>query len=180
MNGRDARIAAEVNAWFYTKEDKYAPAHTVCDIAGLFAESIEKKGFKLSLSFKNFRDRICEATCTMYKAYLESAEVRGPAKIPYAPKNWSKEIEEIWEDYIHMFVLTEDFWQAFWYDIYTSVWESQFPNYRYYIQSILPLYIQRDYELLEENNLIIQNDDGEYIDVNEYDGEEEYKNEYDS
>ena len=179
MNNTKARLAAEINRWFYTQVDECAPAHTVCDIAELFAKFIENNGLRLSLSFKDFRDRICEATCTIYKAHLESSEVRGPTKIPLAPKNWSSDIENIWDDYIHTFVLTEDFWQAFWGSIYTSVWESQFPDYRLFIQNILPLYIMRDYTILEENNLIIQNTSGEYIDANEYDGEEEYKNDYD-
>jgi hypothetical protein len=139
---------------------------------------IENKGFRLCMTFKDFRDRICEATCTMYKANLESSEIRGPTKIPNAPKNWSKEIEIIWDDYIHTFLLTEEFWQAFWYDTYTSVWESQFPNYRLYIQSILPFYVQRDCALLEDNNLVVQKGDGEYIDINDYDDDLDYKSDY--
>ena len=148
MNRYNEKISEQVNDWFYQCSDIINPAHTVCDIAGFFAQQIENEGYRLCLPFKDFRERICEATCTMYKAYIESKRIACPSRIINPPKNWNKEIEFIWEDYISTFLTHDDFWSNFWHNIPQGIWESQFSEYRIFIQSILPSYIQRDYELL--------------------------------
>ena len=110
----------------------------------------------------------------MYKAHLENKQVYGPTKVINPPKRWNADIETIWQDYISMFFLHDDFWSDFWRCIPTGVWEVQFPEFRIFIQSLLPLYIQRDYERLEDNNLVKLTNDGDYININDYDEDDEY------
>jgi hypothetical protein len=169
MNRQIEKLMEQINDWFYYSADELSPAHSVCFISSIFAERIEKAKYRLCIPFKDFRDKLCEATCVMYMAHVKSKTLRGPTKIYNLPKNWNADIENIWEDYLCTFILHDDFWTDFWHAIPYSIWEVQFPIYRYFIQSILTYYIQRDYEHLEENNLIKQTDDGDYVDINEYD-----------
>jgi hypothetical protein len=168
MNNQE-KLVEHINEWFYYFDDYTSPALTICDIASLFEKRIKNFNFILSLPFKDFRERLCEATCTMYKAHIENKIIKCAYKPIFPPKNWNEEMESIWEDYVSMFCLHDDFWNDFWHHIDAGLWESQFPNFRIFIQNILPNYIQRDFNRLEENDLIKQNNEGEYIDINDDD-----------
>lgn len=151
---------------------------TVCRLAEEFAYQVEGMGLSLSLDFKEFRLRICEATCTMYRAAIERKQMVFPSRIPNAPRGWNEDTERIWEDYITNFHLGYDFWSAFWHTIDVGGWESDISNFRTLIQSILPFYIHREIGLLEDKGLIAKNSEGEYVnpeDDDAYEGGDDYR-----
>jgi hypothetical protein len=171
MNRHTERRNDKINSWFYERQDRISPATTVMAIADEFCAYVESQNLKLSLPFKDFRNLLCEATCVMFRAHLEGRLVICPDKIPNLPSNWNRETEEIWNDHLGIFYLTDDFWTDFWRTIQPGIWEAQFPDYRYYIQGVMPLYIKRDIDLLIEEGLIKKNSEGEYVDIHDEDAD---------
>ena len=172
-------ISDKINSWFYTRlSDNIAPADTVCMIANDFDACVEKFGLSLPL-FTKFRDTVCSATCSMYHASLNNKTVVGNFKSIVKPDGWNNDIEAIWIDYILTMFLDSEFWSNFWHDIEPAIWESEFTSYRTFIQSILPMYINRKYDILYEAGLLFQNKEGDFVTADEYDERDEY-NEYDT
>lgn len=168
MNSQE-KLSKHINEWFYYNyNDDTSPALTVCDITTLFTKRLQHYNLLLTIPFKDFRDKLCEATCTMYAAQLENKYVAGPRKISNLPKNWNKNMEIIWEDYMSTFLFNDDFWDDFWNQIPICIWELQFSQFRTFIQNVLTQYVKRSYEFLEDNSLIVQNCDGQYIDINHF------------
>ena len=174
-----ARLSEQINDWFFTKAHGMSPANSVVIIADSFEGALSSKGFQLNTHFKLFRNNLCDATCTMYRAHLENKDVEGPKKIANLPKGWSDDLEDIWSDYIYSRTLTDDFWSEFWYEIPEGSWEAQFPQFRSFIQAVLPIYIQRDLEMLIEESLVAKNNEGEYVDIYDPEYEEEERDERD-
>ena len=170
---RNDNLSVRINTWFYAKDHGVSPAMTVCIIADEFDGRLEDMGLELSMKFGDVRTRICDAVCTLFRAALEGKQVRGPARIPGAPYGWNDDTETIWEDFIANFYLDDKFWTDFWASIDEGAWEHTIPRFRAQMQSILPLYVQRDLALLEEKGLIVQNKEGEYINPEDDEYEED-------
>lgn len=161
-----------VNAWFYTRHrDEICPADTVSLIVRNFSQDIYNYDLKICTPYTKFRDIVCEATCTMYHANLEHKNVMSTFRSVNKPRGWSRDIESIWIDHVLTNSLDSEFWNKFWEAIPVGTWESQFESYRIFIQSILPMYLSRDFDMMEKEGLIYQTEDGKYMTANEY---EEY------
>jgi hypothetical protein len=166
------RVAERINDWFHDRGeggDDLSPQDTIFAIADEFEKKILDRGLRLNIPFHIFVKTLCDATCTMYRAHLENKEVGCSTKIANLPKKWTPEIETIWMDWVFTFHLTEEFWSDIWYEIQESVWEAQFPRFRTWLQSLLPNYLLRDMDALEQEGLVKQTSGGEFVDVHEED-----------
>jgi hypothetical protein len=165
-----------INEWFNKGIDgDIAPIHTVFKIAKKFSQYLEEYNLTLNMNYSTFFSKLCGATCTL--ALHKNSKVIGmPRSIPQSPANWSTEIEIIWNDYIESFYLTIDFWDSFWKSIDTGIWELRLSQFRNYLQSILPLFIKRDLQLLIDMDLIAENSEGKYVDI--HDAELDIPDEY--
>lgn len=173
-------VSDTINTWFYTRlSDNIAPADTVCMIADDFATAVEKVGLMLPFTFTKFRDIVCSATCSMYHASLENKTVVANFKSIVKPEGWTQDIENVWMDYILTMFFDSEFWSHFWYNIESANWELDLSSYRSFIQSILPMYVERKYDLMYEAGLLFQNKEGEIVTADEYDEDDEY-NEYEA
>lgn len=174
-----SNISDKINSWFYTRlSDNIAPADTVCMIADDFDAYVGKVGLSLPV-FTKFRDIVCSATCRMYHASLENKTVVGSFKSIVKPEGWTQDIENVWLDYIYTMFFDSEFWSNFWYNIEVGIWEAEMSSYRAFIQSVLPMYVERKYDLLYEAGLLFQNKEGEIVTADEYDEDEDYQ-EYDT
>lgn len=174
-------MSDKINTWFYTRlSDNIAPADTVCMIAEDFAIAVDRVGLKIPYTFTKFRDIICDATCSMYHASLEHKTVVANFKSIVKPEGWTSDIEHIWMDYITAMFFDGEFWSDFWHHIDSTMWEYDFSSYRSFIQSILPMYVERKYDLMYEAGLLFQNKEGEIVTADEYDDAEDYGNDYDT
>ena len=173
---RNETLSVRINTWFYEKEHGVSPAMTACIIADEFDSRLERMGLDLSMKFGDVRTRICDAICTLYRAALEGKQVRGPARVPGAPPGWNDDVETVWEDFITNFYLDDGFWSDFWGSLDEASWEYAIPRFRAQMQSVLPLYIQRDITLLEDKGLIVQNKEGEYVNPDDEEYDEGYPN----
>jgi hypothetical protein len=172
-------MSERINDWFYDDTGDVSPQDTVYHIADVFEHRILEKGLQLNVPYASFVKALCDATCTMYRAQMENKEVGCPTRIANLPKKWTKEIESAWVDYINTFHLTEEFWTDLWHEIPEGVWESPYPRFREFLQSVIPIYIQRDMETLENEGLVRQTSKGEFIDSKdeEYDDDIGYESE---
>jgi len=164
-----------INEWFNKgMGGDIAPIHTVFTIAKKFAQYLEEYNFTLNMNFSAFFSKLCGATCTL--ALHKNKVIGMPRSIPQSPANWSSEIEIIWNDYIESFYLTIEFWDSFWESIDVDIWELSISQFRNYLQSIMPLFIKRDLQVLIDMDLIAENSEGKYVDI--YDVDVDIHDEY--
>lgn len=175
MSAYGSRINDRINDWFHDRGDgeDLSPQDSVFRIADEFEKQIRHCGLQLNIPFHTFVKTLCDATCTLYRAHLEGKDVACPTKIANLPKKWTTEIEAIWTDWVYTFHLTDEFWTGLWYEVPEAIWEAPFPRYRTWIQSLLPNYIQRENEPLENEGLIRQKSGGEFVDAQETEDYEE-------
>jgi hypothetical protein len=171
------RIIDDINNWFNKgKDGDIPPIHTVQEIAKKFRRHLEECNLSLTMNFASFFSKLCRATCTLALRRTDTKISELSYNIPPPPKDWSQEIEIIWNDYIESFYLNTDFWDSFWSTIETGIWELSLPHFRNYLQSILPLFIKRDLRLLIDSDLVAENSEGKYVDI--YDAELDMVDEY--
>lgn len=163
----------KIAEWFYLQySDDLCPAQTSAAIADAFYDAAHSFGLKLAYPFDAFNHKLSVATTAF--AFLPATGV--PRNLPRPPKGWSLSTETLWMDYLHMRVFTASFWDIFWRDHPFAIWEEAHVGYRAYMQSILPYFVQRTFDPLLEEELVAQNDDGEYVESSEV-WESEYDNE---
>ncbi len=163
-----SRTSEKVNTWFYTEwRDNVAPSNTAIYIFYEFTAAIKKKGLALSVHNNRFIHILCEALCTLYDAELQNMEVCGPTKRHEYVKDWNDELEATWIDYLQSRILNEGFWDTFWYNMGTADWEVSLPRWRVWMQSVLPFYIHRDIDLLVQEGLVFEDEDGHILNAEE-------------
>ena len=60
------------------------------------------------------------------------------------PGGWTATHEAEWEEYLSMYVFTDEVWTGFWSGIPEALWESRVPNWRQQIQMVVFHYVQAD------------------------------------
>jgi hypothetical protein len=105
----------------------------------------------------------------MYHAALVGKDVVPTYNSIKKPQGWSNEIETIWTDYLSVFYFDDFFWTKIWDRTPIGLWELQFPQYRIFIQTIIPMYIQRNQEFLVQEGLLVKSTHGKYLTSSEYD-----------
>ena len=162
-------LYTKINKWFSGKmRDNISPSNTVVNVYNDFLDVIENKKLHLNVRETDFLRKLCAATCNYYHASLTCSEPGGPRKLEKYPNGWDDEIEQIWIDYLYSRHFTTTFWNHFWNKLRPADWECDHERWRYYIQSLLPLYIERDIELLKEDGLIYEDDEGNFLSAEDY------------
>jgi len=166
----------KVTQWFHTliegKEHMGTPAETIMEMSDLFIDLMKSKRLNLEMSERVFRRSICSALCTM-KLYNDVNIYRTIDNNIY-PSEWTVEMEGMWQELLN----TPRFlnWRNFWARVPQRDWEMDLPGWRTGMEYILSSYIRRDIEILIAAGLIIEDEQGDYIDTNFYDyGEDRWE-----
>lgn len=166
-----------ITRWFHTALRDGTPAESVLLVTNLFIETLKSKNLAMAVPEKQFRQIICEATCTLKLYSRNGYELSHPRRRFRQPSGWNDDIEAYWQEFVHFHLCNEAFWNLFWKRIPDEVWEDYLPTWRSTLQTILPLYIQRDMEILIAYGYIVENEEGEFVSNEDY---EEPQQEYDS
>ncbi len=171
-------LLEEINEWFHQRQaDGVTPINSVCSLVRRFVRDVYSFGLEPIAHEKVIMRSMCDATCMMYKADVEQKEVSGPLKTLQRPEGWTSAVEAVWVDYMSSMYFTEEYWSHFWERIETTCWEHRFPQWRPLIQSVLPFYIKRNFDILRECGLVFMEDDGNFVVADEYDGPDGYDEE---
>lgn len=166
-----------VTKWFHTTRGDGTPAESVLLVMNLFLETLKSKNLAIAVPEKQFRQIICEATCTLKLFSLNGYELSNPRRRFRQPPGWNDEIESYWQEFVHFHLCNDAFWNLFWKRIPVVEWEDYLPKWRSTLQTILPFYILRDINVLMAYGYLVENDEGEFVSNEDY---EEPQQEYDS
>ena len=158
----------KITQWFHTlvdgKEHEGTPAETIMEMSDLFIDLIKSKRLNLGMPDQAFRRNICSALCTM-KLYNDVNIYKKTDNI--YPSEWTAEMEDMWQELLNEPRFMN--WRAFWTRVPRRAWEEALPDWRTGMEYILLSYIRRDIEILIRAKLIIEDEQGDYVDTNFYD-----------
>jgi hypothetical protein len=83
------------------------------------------------------------------------------------PSEWTAEMEDMWQELLNTTRFIN--WRAFWARVPCRTWEMGLPGWRAGMEYILSSYIRREIQVLIDAGLIIEDEQGDYIDTNFYD-----------
>jgi len=172
-------MSSNITNWFHNfGTDDMTPALSVRYVADMFLDVLKTKGMTISIPEKQFRKALCEATCSLKLATLQNRILSDPLRTFPKPPKWNRDLEVLWNDWLNSRMLTYDFWISFWNRVRVSVWEDTLPTWRSTLQTILPFYIQRDTSFLVSEGLIVEEDDGVFVSIDDYESPSEYDTSY--
>jgi len=158
----------KVTQWFHKltdgKEYEGTPAETIMEMNDLFLNLIKQKKLNLGVTEQVFRRNICGALCTM-KYYQDTNLFRKNRKETY-PADWNIELENMWREWLDVRCFKN--WVGFWARIPVREWEEELPGWRTTMEYILMSHIQRETYLLVDDDIIVEDDNGDFIDSNYY------------
>jgi len=162
-------IHNNITQWFHRtvkgKDNEGTPSETILELCDNFIDLLKRKRLNLSVPEKRFRRNMCAALCTMKMCNDTNLRRRFPRDM--YPENWTNEMEKIWQEWITQRCFKD--WHSFWGRLPVREWEDQVPGWRKGIEYLLPTYVRREVEVLIDEELIVEDDDGEYVDTAQYD-----------
>lgn len=162
-------IYNKVTQWFHTcikdKEHEGTPAETIMEMSDLFINLLKQKRLNLGVSETIFRRSICTALCSM-KYYRDTNICKTRGILPH-PVDWNRDLETMWQEWLEVGCFNN--WSAVWARLPRREWEEGLPDWRKSMEHILMSHVQRDVEILIRENIVVEDDYGEYIDSNQYD-----------
>lgn len=166
--------------WFYSRrQDDVSPHIFAVALAENFAKEVRQTDLEIVLSPNVFTKKICAAvTAYAHYDYFEHKQIGAPRGMQKAPKGWTKQTLNIWHDYLQSVYFHDGFFERFWRELPTAIWEEEYMHIRVYLQSILPYFIKYDESLLVDHSLIAVNSEGEYVDPADADVEEDESHPY--
>lgn len=177
----ERKIAAEddTTEWFnWCDIDGNSPFAYVEYVANEFCSFLNKKGYTLDVPQHQFLYDLCTATCTMYyyQVWQKNKFIVGAPKRKFTrPKQWTPALEGQWKDYLHSRIVNYEFWEQFWRKLPCAYWESvlERDNWRDVMQTLLPFYIRREVDILLEEEIVCQEDNGNIVTWDDHEAEEE-------
>ena len=158
----------KVTQWFHTriegKDHEGTPAQTIMEMNDLFINLLKEKRLNLAVPEKVFRRSMCTALCTM-KYYKDTNIYKTRSNLVY-PAEWNRDVELMWAEWLEVRCFKN--WAAFWARLPVCTWEMDLPGWRADIEHILMSYVQREIGVLVDANVIVEDDNGEYVDSNQY------------
>ena len=163
----------KITQWFHTlieeKEHEGTPAETIMEMTDLFIDLLKQKGLNLGVPEKAFRRSMCSALCTM-KLY-EDVNIYKTHPSGAYPSEWNRDVELMWQEWLDVRCFKN--WIAFWARLPVRTWEEGLPGWRKGMESILMAYVQRNIGTLVDAQIIVEDEQGEYVDSNQYEYVEE-------
>jgi hypothetical protein len=135
-----------ISEWFRTSEhDGIRPFEYVEFVVNEFCTTIEKKGFYFVYHHKKYN-------------------VGLPKRKFTKPKQWNHTLDHQWNDYVHSRIINYEYWMVFWKRLPIAEWE-QFISFdwRSLLQTLLPFYIQRELDVLIDEEIVCVEDDGNIV-----------------
>jgi hypothetical protein len=164
----------KITQWFHTlveeKEYEGTPAETIMEMSDLFIDLLKQKRLNLGVPEKVFRRNMCSALCTM-KLY-EDVNIYKIRSSGSYPSEWNRDVEIMWQEWLDVRCFKN--WVAFWARLPVRTWEETLPGWRKGMESILMSYVQREIGVLVDADIIVEDEQGEYVDSNQYEYEAEY------
>ena len=158
----------KVTQWFHTliegKEHEGTPAETIMEMNDLFIDLLKQKHLNLEVSEKVLRRSMCSALCTM-KLYKDVNIYKIRSNSVY-PTEWNRDVETMWQEWLDVRCFKN--WGAFWARLPVRTWEMDLPGWRKGMESILMSYVQREIGVLVDADIIVEDEQGEYVDSNQY------------
>jgi hypothetical protein len=157
-----------ISEWFRTSEhDGIRPFEYVEFVVNEFCTTIEKKGFYFDISRQNILYDMCTAICTQYYYdvyHHKKYNVGLPKRKFTKPKQWNHTLDHQWNDYVHSRIINYEYWMVFWKRLPIAEWE-QFISFdwRSLLQTLLPFYIQRELDVLIDEEIVCVEDDGNIV-----------------
>ena len=163
------QFETEITDWFHTEDiDNISPYKYVEYVANQFCDDLARKGYATDISRHQVLYDMCTATCTMY--YYQHCKrgryiVGAPKRKFSRPRQWTATLEYQWNDFMRSRIVGMDYWSTFWALLPVATWE-QFlvhDNWRDVIQYLLPFYIQREVDILVDEEIVCQENDGNIV-----------------
>jgi hypothetical protein len=139
------------------------PALWIQKVVSRFLNYCEKHNLHMCVIEHKFYEIMCEAMCVMYHAAITNKDWSGPKRKFPKPSDWNESKEQLWTDYIHGRLFTYEFWDSFWDALDEEHWEFAIPSVRGNFQYLLPLYIQRSNDILIDEGILVEQDDGQIV-----------------
>jgi hypothetical protein len=173
------KAETDVNIWFHECDiDDISPYMYVEYVVNTFCEYLEQRGYVCDVSKPRLLHFMCSATCSMY--YYEKWKQRkfyiGSPKYKFTrPKQWGGALETQWNDYVHSRIVNYEFWERFWNRLPKAYWESTLTHdcWRDVMQHLLPFYIQRELDILIDEELVCQEENGNIVTWDDHEIEDE-------
>lgn len=169
----------ETSDWFnYCDIDGESPYMYVEYIVNQFCDSIEKRGYMIDISRQKMLYDMCSATCIMYyyQNYLRRKYIVGAPKQKFSrPLRWNAVLETQWNDYVHSRIVNYEFWERFWNELPNAYWETTLThdNWRDVMQYLLPFYIRREIDILLDEEIVCQEENGNIVTWDDHEAEDE-------
>ena len=152
-----------VNAWLRDDSTDIAPLRFVIDVAEMFLDDVDRFDLSMSVDRRTFEQTLCHATGAYYLASDRNKTLLGPSEIRNAPRGWTADAENVWNDYVSHYYFNDVYWIHFWDEMPVASWEHSLPQWRIFLQTVLTWYLQRDAELLIEADMLMVNSDGNFV-----------------
>ena len=158
----------KITQWFHGlvegHETEGTPAETIMEMNDVFIALLKQKRLNLGVSEKIFRRSMCSALCTMkYYKDVNIYRTRFPENYP---AEWTADMEVMWQEWLEVGVFKN--WEAFWALIPVRTWEQDLLGWRSGIEHILISYVQREFSVLVDGEVIVEDEQGDYVDSNQY------------
>lgn len=154
----------KVSEWFHNRDiDNISPYTYVSYVVNEFCNYLTKGGYCTDISRQQLLQEMCSATCTMYYYQLRRSKyiIGSPKRKFTKPSQWSNSLENQWNDYVHSRIVNYEFWENFWKGLQHAYWEETLhDDWRGVIQHLLPFYILREIDILLDEEIVCQEDDG--------------------
>jgi len=159
-----------VNEWLHFSYTEYcnSPIDTLRIIVHTFFKDIDRYKFTLNVNKKKLFEIMCEAMC-MYYIAQNTHKIIIFNNNSYEKKKWDQKNEILWMDFLTFKYFNTTYWDNFWSRVHEQTWEMYVPQWRFYLASLLPYYISRDEQLLIDNGLLFETEDGEAVTAENYD-----------
>lgn len=157
-----------ITEWFHRSEhDGISPYEYVEFVVNEFCSAIETKKFCFDVPRQQILYDMCTAICTQYFYEVwqnKKYNVGAPKRKFTKPKQWNYTLEHQWNDYVHSRIINYEYWSQFWKLLPVAEWE-QFISFdwRSILQTLLPYYIQREIDVLLDEEIVCVEEDGNIV-----------------
>lgn len=164
----------DTTRWFHSCDiDDISPYDYVEYVVHEFCDYLQQNSYCTDISRQQLLIEMCKATCTQYfydKWLHKKYSIGAPKRTFSKPYQWNAVLEHQWNDYVHSRIVNYEFWEHFWRKLPVAMWEQTLTdsNWRDSMQYLLPFYIHREMDILINEEIVGQEEDGNIILYDDY------------